>query len=412
MAYGLFEALGIEIEYMLVDAATLSVDPIADRLLAAAGDDGSGEVDRGSICWSNELVAHVIELKTCRPVRCLTGCAAAFAANVRDAATLLEPLGARLMPTGMHPWMDSARETRLWPHEAAPIYQAFDRIFDCRRPGWANLQSVHLNLPFADDEEFGRLHAAVRMLLPLMPALAASSPVSGGRRTGVLDTRLLEYRRNAARFPSVTGHVIPERVFDRAGYEREILARIYAELAPLDPEGVLRHEWVNARGCIARFERNTIEIRVLDVQECPLADVAVVLAVVSAVRAAVEGRLGDPRAHRRWSELELERILLRTIRDADRTLLDEPAYLAALGLPGGERVARRVWQEILERTDLLAADAEVVAALEEILARGSLATRIDRALGRGGAAGLDAERCRVVYQQLCDCLERGVLFVA
>jgi hypothetical protein len=32
---------------------------------------------------------------------------------------------------------------------------------------------------------------------------------------------------------------------------------------------VLRHEWVNARGAIARFDRSAIEIRVLDVAECP-----------------------------------------------------------------------------------------------------------------------------------------------
>ena len=34
-----------------------------------------------------------------------------------------------------------------------------------------------LNLPFSSDEEFGRLHAAIRLLLPLLPALAASSPL-------------------------------------------------------------------------------------------------------------------------------------------------------------------------------------------------------------------------------------------
>ena len=46
-----------------------------------------------------------------------------------------------------------------------------------------------------------------------------------------------------------------------AAYERDILQRIYSDLEPLDPEGVLRHEWVNARGAIARFDRGTVEIR-------------------------------------------------------------------------------------------------------------------------------------------------------
>ena len=56
------------------------------------------------------------------------------------------------MPGGAHPWMDPARETRLWPHEDNEIYEAFDRIFGCTGHGWSNLQCVHLNLPFDDDE--------------------------------------------------------------------------------------------------------------------------------------------------------------------------------------------------------------------------------------------------------------------
>ena len=69
---------------------------------------------------------------------------------------------------------------RLWPHENREVYDAFDRIFSCKGHGWANLQSMHINLPFADDAEFGRLHAAIRFLMPLMPGLTASSPVMDG----------------------------------------------------------------------------------------------------------------------------------------------------------------------------------------------------------------------------------------
>src|SRR5690606_18371458 len=99
----------------------------------------------------------------------------------------------------------------------------FDRIFNCGGHGWANLQSVHLNLPFANDAEFGRLHTAIRLLLPLMPALAASSPLVERRMTGVLDNRLEFYRSNAKRVPSVTGLVVPEPALTRQEYEQDIL---------------------------------------------------------------------------------------------------------------------------------------------------------------------------------------------
>jgi hypothetical protein len=62
MTYELFEVTGIEIEYMIVDRETLAVRPIADLVLGA-----DGELELGSIACSNELVLHVIELKTNGP---------------------------------------------------------------------------------------------------------------------------------------------------------------------------------------------------------------------------------------------------------------------------------------------------------------------------------------------------------
>ena len=113
------------------------------------------------------------------------------------------------MPTAMHPWMDPS-DVELWPHGTRVIYDTFDRIFSCKGHGWANLQSLQINLPFAGDEEFARLHAAIRFLLPILPGLAASSPIIDGERNGVLDNRLVVYRSNCARIPSVTGDVVPE----------------------------------------------------------------------------------------------------------------------------------------------------------------------------------------------------------
>src|SRR5690606_34764896 len=96
---------------------------------------------------------------------------------------------------------------------------------------------------------------------------------------------------NARRIPSISGLVIPEPVYTRADYERVILARAYADIAPHDPEGILQYEWLNARGAIARFDRQTIEIRVLDIQECPQADLAICAAIVQVLRALTAGEL-------------------------------------------------------------------------------------------------------------------------
>jgi gamma-glutamyl:cysteine ligase YbdK (ATP-grasp superfamily) len=404
---GLFEGYGVELEYMIVDAETIDVRPIADRVIAAEHGRVENEIERGAFAWSNELARHVIELKTNGPAADLGGLATGFSAEVRRIEEQLAPIGARLLPTAMHPWMDPTREFQIWPFEGREIYGLFDRIFDCRRHGWANLQSAHLNLPFANDDDFGRLHAATRALLPLIPALSAASPFVDGRHPGILDARLEAYRTHAARVPAVTGAVISEPVFTRAAYEA-LLEGIYADLAPLDPEGTLRHEWVNARGCIARFDRMALEIRLIDVQECPQADLAIAACVSRVLRALCTD--GSDAQRRRLRDLDtgrLARLLTHTIADAECAEVDDRSYLVALDLDGTTRSAGDVWRVLVERH--VAADpdiAEYLPALEVILEEGSLARRLLRRVGREPRR----EALLFLYLELAECLRQGRLF--
>lgn len=406
----LLERTGVELEYMIVDAATLDVRPITDEVIRAVAGAYESEIEPdepgGGIAWSNELVLHVIELKTAGPVADLDPLPARFDAHVRRIEALLAPHGARLLPTAMHPWMDPHRECRLWPHEHNPVYETFDRIFSCRGHGWANLQSTHVNLSFGDDEEFGRLHAAVRLVLPLLPALAASSPVHDGALAASADARLEVYRTNARRVPSVCGRVIPEPVYTRAAYEQDLLGGIYRDLAPLDPEGILRHEWVNARGAIARFDRGSIEIRVLDIQECPRADVAIVALVVAVVRALVDERRTDAAALREIGVEPLAAVLDATIREAERAVVDCPPLLCALGLGAAPRTAGEAWRALLET--VLPAHPLFTPTLAAMIEAGSLSSRIRRRLG----AAPDRRRLRATWTELADCLRHGRLFDA
>jgi len=389
----LFEAYGVELEYMLVDARTLAVLPAADRLIEAVAGEVTDETVVDGIGWSNELALHVFELKTAEPAPSLAGLEARFQESVRRANAILRPMGGRLMPGGMHPFMDPARESRLWPHGYGEVYAAFDRIFGCRGHGWTNLQSTHLNLPFRGDDEFGRLHAAVRLVLPILPALSAASPVVERRATGFLDSRLDVYRGNCARVPSVTARVVPEAVFTKADYEREILGRIRRDLAPLDPAGVLREEWVNARGAIARFDRDAIEIRVIDAQECPAADLAILRAAAHAVRGLAEERWSPSARQRALDTGALAGLFTSCVRDAEKAAVSDPDYLACFGLSGA-RAAGEVWRAI----------APEEPALATILSKGPLARRMLRAL--------ETRPLESVCRDLCDCLEEGRLLGA
>jgi gamma-glutamyl:cysteine ligase YbdK (ATP-grasp superfamily) len=317
-------------------------------------------------------------------------------------------MDAILMPGGMHPWMDPHTETRLWPHESSRIYKTFDRIFDCRGHGWANLQSTHINLPFGDDEEFGRLHAAMRLVLPIIPALCASSPIADGRPTGLMDTRLEFYRKNALRVPSVTARVIPEPVFSRADYEGKLLGVIYNDLAPLDPDGVVRFEWVNARGCIARFDRGAIEIRLLDSAECPLAEVALTTAITSVLKALAGERFQSYEQQRLWPVEPLAAIFLDTIRHADQAAIHDEAYLRALGYDDAVPCpAGQLWSHLVETTFPHGpAHQPMREAVDVVLEEGCLARRIIGRLQDDSRK----ESLRDVYEELCQCLAEGRLF--
>jgi len=386
---------------MIVDRATLAVRPIAARLLHALAGAPACDVERDDVGWSNELVRHVVEIKNPAPTPELAWLPDRFHDAIRESNAILAMHNAQLMPTAMHPWMNPHRETLLWDGD---IYRAYDRIYGCKGHGWANLQSMHVNLPFADDAEFARLHAAIRLVLPLLPALAASSPIAEGAATGLLDFRLDAYRRICAITPSVAGRVIPETVESRAEYDAKILRPMYGEIAHYDPEGVLQHEWLNSRGAIARFDRCAIEIRVIDVQECPQVDLAIAAATAAVVRSLYDERYAPLDEQQAIGIDVLHDVLLASIRDADHAVVDDVDYLHALGMPTSRCVARDIWASLLR--DAADAGAWWEPTIDAILREGPLARRIVRAVG-GDAS---RERIATVYRALCQCLEEGRMF--
>jgi gamma-glutamyl:cysteine ligase YbdK (ATP-grasp superfamily) len=172
---------------------------------------------------------------------------------------------------------------------------------------------------------------------------------------------------------------------------------------------------VNARGCIARFDRGTIEIRVIDAQECAAADVAVCAAVSAAVRALTEERFASQEAQRAWPEERLAAILDDAIESADRAVVRDVEYLRCLGYPGRPPcTVGEVWAHLVEETvarEQVA--AEWMPALEGILREGCLARRILRALKSGWQVGESVPRAELcaAYGELSGCVATGEVFV-
>jgi len=75
----LFQAFGVELEYMIVDRDTLAIKPITDELLKHELGQYGSDVEKGIVSWSNELVLHVVELKSTKPESDLPALMSAFA---------------------------------------------------------------------------------------------------------------------------------------------------------------------------------------------------------------------------------------------------------------------------------------------------------------------------------------------
>ena len=399
--YKLFEVTGIELEYMVVDRDTLKVLPIVDKLFEDVTGAITSDVERGDVEWSNELVSHVVELKTAKPTKKIPTFRKKFHSDVKVINAVLAKRNAMLLPTAAHPFMDPFTETVIWPHEYNEVYALYNRIFDCRGHGWSNLQSTHLNLPFANDDEFSKLHAAIRLLLPIIPALSASSPILDGTATGFLDSRMEAYLHHQEKLPELMGSFIPEAVFSQEDYYRTIFSPIAQAMAPFDTENVMDHHYANPRGAIAYFDRGAIEIRVIDIQECPAADLAIAELIVAVLKALTSGRWVSSYLQRAWSENDLLPIFLQVIKDAGGSVIANRDYLLMFGLMKQDHMhVGKLWQHLF---------VELYGELSEncrqhvghILEHGCLASRILKRTGRTPSHD-DLVR---VYRELADCLQ-------
>jgi len=404
----LFQAFGIELEYMLVDKDTLAIAPITDELLKHELGIYGSDYENDIITWSNELVLHVIELKSTKPEVNFNALENAFADNITKINSILDKWNAMLMPTAAHPLMNPDTETKLWPHDNNEVYAIYDRIFNSKGHGWSNLQSTHLNLPFYDDEEFAKLHAAVRIVLPLLPALCASSPILDGKVTGKLDMRLDYYKVNQSKIPSITGKVIPEGVFSKRNYLNTIYEKIKADIAPHDPESILDPVWVNSRGAIPRFDRGSIEIRIMDIQECPSADMAILTLVIDLLQALVSEKFISIESQMKIKTDTLVSIFDQCLITGRNTTIENADFLKVFEIEKPITVGE-LWKSIFVRLTLSMPSLKKWERpqLETIFNQGSLSERILHALGNDLSEG----NIKKVYRQLSGCLAQNRMFI-
>lgn len=397
----LFSVFGIEIEYMIVQQDSLDISPYTDKLFLEIQDELTNEVERGEIALNNELALHVLELKTNGPKKDLLAIEQSFHHEIQSINQLLARHHLALMPTATHPWTN-VNTIELWPHGDRAIYNAYHRIFNCHGHGWSNLQSTHINLPFADEDEFVQLHNAIRVLLPMIPALAASSPFCEGRLRPQVCSRMVHYEKNQKLIPSITGVVIPEWIKSYEHYHQMILQPMYQAIIVHDPEKILQEEWLNSRGAIARFERSAIEIRIVDSQESPLGDMMIVAAIVASLKSLMQRT--DRFMTSPMDERLLKKVMDETVVKGLNADLDFKPYLEQIGLPmKARKTARDVWDVMVEHATI---DSRYQQGLEHLLSKGNLAERLKQACKKP----CSKQTLTPVYRELMSCLQENRLF--
>ena len=241
-----------------------------------------------------------------------------------------------LLGLGMHPTL-TLSQTSVWNHGEQEYFAAYDRLFDLRQHGWLNIQALQINLEYGCERDLVERFNLIRVLLPYLVAVTASSPFVEGRLTGSMDNRLLYYRENQRRIPLICDRIIPIPI---TGFE-SYLSRLEAIYAALRAEGagILCEEWVNSSGLIVRFSRPCLEIKALDEQECLRSDFAVCAFVTSLLRAGDLGLEEDHDALLALNETairsgtaDLKPELARLFRIANAYATpDERRYLQVIG---------------------------------------------------------------------------------
>lgn len=401
--YPIFSVMGVEIEYMLVDKEHFNIQPQSDMLLRTPSGEQVEQINLGEISISNELVMHVIEFKNSSPKPINTPLSTQFHQALLEVQPKLLEHNLALMPTGAHPWMNPEKETVRWPHANKEIYQQYDAIFNCKGHGWSNLQSMHVNLPYTNEDEFYQLHSLIRILLPLLPALAASTPILDKQYTGLLDARLHYYNTNQSRIPSISGEIIPEFIRSELQYQEQILSPMYQDIHPFDPKGILQYPWLNSRGAIAKFDVKAIEIRIIDTQECTTSNIAIakiIFAILKHWHDSTDYYLNHPCETR-----ALKHLYDNTIRQGLSSPIESSDMYLQWQAPKGLATVRQIWAYLIEKNSSILTQEEQVA-LETILSAGNLSNRILKAIG----PSMDMHKIKYTYSHLIHSLISDTVF--
>ncbi|MEN3285269.1 MAG: glutamate---cysteine ligase / carboxylate-amine ligase [Solirubrobacteraceae bacterium] len=173
--------VGLEEEVMLLDPASWRLAQRADRVLVLLGDDLAGHC-------SAETHEAAVELHT-SPHATVGGAIAELSLLRARLTRAARALGLATAAAGMHPGK-MAEDPRVPPGERYRFVHRTMRGIARREPTFA----LHVHIGVADPESAIQLLNRLRVHLPLLLAMSASSPLWQGRSTGLASNRTILFQ--------------------------------------------------------------------------------------------------------------------------------------------------------------------------------------------------------------------------
>jgi carboxylate-amine ligase len=339
--------LGIEEELNLVDPATWQLVPDAARVLAA--------LELPERAAGHEAFAAQVELRS--PIS--AGVDEATGALARGRAALLAA-GATPLAAGLHPDAETGDAALTDLPRYARVKDDMRGLIQ-RTPEAA----LHVHVGVPDPDAAVRAFNGLRLHLPLLSGLAASSPFWFGRDSGLASARW-------AVVMAYPGRGVP-RAF--AGWEDycETLAAVVAAAGAED----YTHVWWDVR---LHPRLGTVEVREMDVQTS-LGDAAGLSALVHCLA-------------RRWVQDDAPPLPAEALRWSAFRAARDGLDAELVALDGSVRPLRELAAEALADARTVAGELGADGALElveRMLREGGGAARAREVHARGGMNGLLAD---------------------
>ena len=222
--------IGTEHEYSINDEHFNAL-PVSDLIIKTICGRFASEILFGDVKLGKELQKTVIEIIPRNPSDDLVSLERHLFNGIRKFYHIFRDRY-YLLGLGMHPTLVPCRSA-VWDHDEGEFYETYDRIFNIQQHGWLNIQALQINLSYSGENELLTLYNRIRLLLPYLIAVTASSPMVEGVLTGPVDNRLVFYRKNQKEIPLICNRIIPEKIRSVNDYlltQEEIFSALSKEI--------------------------------------------------------------------------------------------------------------------------------------------------------------------------------------